>query len=217
MPIVGPNESVDAWDVSPVVDESTAVFPGDCAYRRHVAATFADANLALSSIETTVHIGAHADAPSHYAADGISIEARDIRRYMGPCQVMHVPGKSRILPSDLRDPIRAPRLLIATHSFPDPSAWQADFGALSPELIHHVADRGVTLVGIDTPSIDPANDRDLLAHKAVFERDLAILEGLVLLDVPEGVYTLVALPLRLRGAEASPVRAVLLRSPEVLG
>jgi arylformamidase len=108
-------------------------------------------------------------------------------------------------------------LLLATDSFPDPATWLPDFGALSPELIHYLADRGVTLVGIDTPSIDSANDREMIAHKAVFDRDLAILEGLVLLDVPEGVYTLVAPPLRLRGAEASPVRALLLRSPEVLG
>ena len=65
------------------------------------------------------------------------------------------------------------------------------------------------LVGIDTPSIDPERDKDLLSHQAVFQNDMAVLEGIVLDSVPDGVYTLIALPLKLRGADASPVRAVL--------
>jgi arylformamidase len=214
--LLGPNGSLDAWDISPTVNERSAVFPGDRAYRRNIAMSFESGHLALSSIDTTVHIGAHADAPSHYAVDGGSIDTRDVRRYMGPCQVVSVPSCTRITPTDLPAPVLAPRVLFATNSFRDPNSWQDGFGALSPELVHFLADRGVTLLGIDTPSIDPANDRQMLAHKAVFARDLAVLEGLVLADVPEGVYTLVALPLRLRGADASPVRALLLRSPEVL-
>jgi arylformamidase len=205
------------WDVSPVIDEELAVFPGDRGFQRKVSMSFDDDHhLALSSIETTVHIGAHADAPSHYAPKGAPIEERDVMRYLGPCQVIRVARCERIRPEQITQAIAAPRVLFATGSFSEPTEWCNDFTALSPELVHYLADRGVRLVGIDTPSVDPATDPDLGSHKAVYARDMAILEGLVLDDVPEGLYTLVAAPLRIRGADASPVRALLLRDPSVL-
>jgi len=102
-----------------------------------------------------------------------------------------------------------PRVLFATGTFPDPENWNRDFAALSAELIDFLHDRGVITVGIDTPSIDLPDSKDLPAHKAVLRHDMAILEGLVLKDVPEGTYELIALPLPLVGFDASPVRAVL--------
>jgi arylformamidase len=204
---------VPCFDISPTVCEDLAVFPGDTLYRRNVAMGFeAGDHLALSSITTTVHLGAHADAPSHYVAHGASIDTRDPNLYVGACQVLHVtlPRGERILPAHLEHKtIAAPRVLFRTGSFTDPNAWCDDFNALSPELVHVLANRGVRLVGIDTPSIDPAPAKVLVSHHAVAARDLAVLEGLVLEQVPEGLYTLVALPLKLRGADASPVRAVL--------
>ena len=80
---------------------------------------------------------------------------------------------------------------------------------ISPELVAMLYQQGVRLIGIDTPSIDPFDDKALLSHNAVAERDMAVLEGIVLEDVPLGEYTLVALPLKLEGCDASPVRAVL--------
>ena len=108
-----------------------------------------------------------------------------------------------------RAPIVAPRVLLRTGTFPDPDAWNADFAALSPELVAWLHERGVRLVGLDTPSVDPQDDRLLESHTAIAARDMAILEGVVLDHVPPGVYTLIALPLKLAGADASPVRAVL--------
>jgi arylformamidase len=67
----------------------------------------------------------------------------------------------------------------------------------------------VELVGIDTPSVDLFASQDLEAHKACLRHDVAILEGLVLDGVPPGTYELIALPLKLVGYDASPVRAVL--------
>lgn len=106
--------------------------------------------------------------------------------------------------------ITAPRVLFKTGSYPDPTHFNTDFCSLSPELIEELALNGVCLVGIDTPSIDPAESKDLPSHAMVAAHDLAILEGVVLDHVADGVYTLVALPLRIEGADASPVRAVLL-------
>lgn len=199
-------------DISPRVHAGIAVWPGDVAFRRDVTCAIADgANLDLSSITTTVHVGAHTDAPSHYAATGPTIEARPLERYYGPCQVVRVSGVRgrRIVPADLTVPITAPRVLFHTGSFPDPDAWNEDFAALSPELVGWLADRGVTLVGLDTPSVDLMHDKALESHTAIAARDMAILEGVVLDGVEPGVYTLIALPLKLVGADASPVRAVL--------
>ena len=199
-------------DISPIVSPRIAVWPGDVAFRRDVAMDMADgANLTLSAVTTTVHVGAHTDAPNHYARDGEDIAARDLGRYYGPAQVVRVrvPAGGRILPEHVTDAITAPRVLFHTGSFPDPENWNTDFVSLSPQLVGWLHDQGVRLVGIDTPSIDPFDDKTLESHSAVAARDMAVLEGIVLGHVAPGSYTLIALPLRLEGADASPVRAAL--------
>ncbi|MCP4873655.1 MAG: hypothetical protein GY898_33630 [Proteobacteria bacterium] len=201
-------------DISPVLSERIAVWPGDTGYRRTVNCAIADgANIDLSDIHTTVHVGAHADAPNHYAADGVGIAARPLDLYFGRCQVIPVSVSrgSRITVSDVHASIDAPRVLFRTDSFPDPEQWNSDFVSLSAELVEHLAARGVRLVGIDTPSIDLFDDKVLESHQAVARNDLAVLEGIVLTGVDAGIYTLMAFPLKLEGADASPVRAVLER------
>lgn len=207
------------YDLTPKISPRLGVFPGDRAFSREVAMSFANGNhLDLSAINTTAHLGAHADAPSHYHATGVSIEKRPIGRYMGAAQVLRIKGlkaKERVRPAHIRVEIVCPRILIDTQSFPDPERWNSDFCSFSPELLSWLADQGVKLVGIDTPSVDPEDSKPLEAHQILFQRDLSVLEGLVLKDVPEGLYTLIALPLPIEGGDASPVRAVLL--PAVQG
>jgi arylformamidase len=207
-------KTLDYIDISPEVSERSAVFPGDAPYRRKVALDFSKGDhLGLSSIETTVHVGAHADAPSHYDAKGQGIGARRLDYYLGSCQVIGVEAAAgaRLTPQDVATAVEAPRVLFKTGSWPDPDRWTTSFNSLSPELIFWLADRGVVLVGIDTPSIDPHDSKALESHKAVFSRDMAVLEGLTLQDAAAGLYELVALPLRLKDADASPVRAVLIK------
>ena len=105
--------------------------------------------------------------------------------------------------------VEARRVLFATGSFPDPEKFIRDFAAFSTGLLDTLAASGVVLVGIDTPSVDLFDSKDLPAHLAAARHGLALLEGLVLRDVPAGLYELIALPLRLTGFDASPVRAVL--------
>lgn len=201
------------YDISPTISSSTAVFPGDTKYENSYVMAFERGdNLSLSKIQTTVHLGAHADAPSHYHPGGVSIEARDLKLYLGKAQVISIPRQMgrRISVSDINVSIQAPRVLFKTLSFPDPDNWNNDFMALSIEVIQHLVKNGVKLVGIDTPSVDLADDKVLEVHNEIYRSNLAILEGVVLDAVPEGVYELVALPLKLKGAEASPLRAILL-------
>jgi len=182
-------------------------------FSRHVAVSIAEgANLDLSSVTTTVHLGVHADAPSHYAAGGASMDGVDLAPYYGPCQVMRVTvGRGeRIMPKHLAREVAAPRVLFRTGTFPDPETWNTDFASLSPELIEHLHAQGVVLVGLDTPSVDPFESKALEAHQALARTGMRNLEGLLLDAVPEGLYTLAALPLRIKGADASPVRAVLI-------
>jgi arylformamidase len=203
-------------DISPRISPALAVWPGDTPPSRHVLLDMARGdNLTLSTLRTTVHAGAHADAPSHYDADGRTIEQCALDRYIGPCHVVHAPTPrgARLSVEAYRaaraQPMVHPRVLIATGSFPDAHDWNEDFAGLAPELVDELAARGVRLVGIDTPSIDLQTSRELPAHARCAAHDVLILEGLVLAHVPAGDYELIALPLSLAGFDASPVRAVL--------
>jgi arylformamidase len=200
-------------DISPPVDASIGVWPGDTPYVHTINLDMkAGANLTLSDIRTTVHVGAHTDAPSHYVANGDDVAARSLDYYLGACCVVHadVARGARVMPADVEGRrIAAPRVLIRTGTFADHRRWNTDFASLSPELVDALHARGVITIGIDTPSVDPFASKALEAHQAFARHDMAILEGLVLDGVAEGDYELIALPLRLVGADASPVRAVL--------
>ena len=201
-------------DISPVISEKTAVFPGDTPFSHDFLMQINQGdNLDLSTIKTTVHIGAHTDAPSHYHEKGVSIAERDLSYYVGACQVIEVslPPSDRIRPVHLTQDIKAPRVLFKTKSFPNPNQWNSDFVALSAELIEFLALKKVILVGIDTPSVDLAEDKLLESHKTIYKHNMAILEGIVLDHVASGDYDLICLPLKIAKADASPVRAVLLK------
>src|SRR3984893_587102 len=193
------------YDITPPITERLRVWPGDTPPSREVLLDMRrGANITLSTLHATVHLGAHADAPSHYGADGQTIDRRDLDFYLGPCQVMHigVPRGTRILPAMLPAPVTQTRLLLGTGPFPDPERFNQDFAALSPELVEHLHGQGVRLIGIDTPSVDPFDSKDLPAHHRLLACDMAVLEGLRLSEVPEGRYELIALPLRLVGFDA---------------
>ncbi len=204
------------YDISPVLSPRLAVFPGDTGLSREVLLDLARGDgITLSTLRATAHLGAHADAPSHYGSEGRPMDRQPLERYLGPCQVMRVPVPRGGLVTADRLPARVtqPRLLLATGTYPDPDRWNADFAALDPALVDALHAGGVRLIGVDTPSVDPADSKTLPAHARVLAHDMAILEGLVLEGVPEGVYELIALPLRLEGFDASPVRAVLRAPP----
>ncbi len=200
------------YDITPPITPSLRVWPGDTPPTREVLLDMRRGDaITLSTLHATVHLGAHADAPSHYGADAPAIDARSLDFYLGPCQLLRVPAArgSCVRPGNIASPITAPRVLLDTGTHPDPELFPEDFAALAPELIEWLHQRGVRLVGIDTPSVDPFLSKDLPAHKTFLKHDMAILEGLALREVPEGIYELIALPLRLVGFDASPVRAVL--------
>jgi arylformamidase len=216
----------DFFDITPVVSSRLGVFPGDTAFERHVTMdTSRGDHLGLSWIRTTLHLGAHADAPNHYSTSKAGIAERSLEPYLGAARVLHtrpLGASERISFRHLLPPYNNPdfslqdrRVLVRTSSFPDPERWNSDFAGFDPALLSHWAKSGVILVGIDTPSVDLENDRQLVSHQVLARSGMAVLEGLDLKEVPEGVYTLVALPLRLEAADASPVRAVLYKGEKL--
>jgi len=203
---------LDLIDISPLLSTDTAVFPGDTPLQREVLMDLHAGNhLTLSTLKSTVHLGSHLDAPSHYDPDGVSIEEVDLSLCVGKCQVIQTNSKlgEEIFAEDLEEQPQCSRVLLKTGSHPNPDHWGGDFNGVSPGLIDELAQQGVKLLGVDTPSVDLADSKDLLAHAACRRGNIWILEGLVLEKVDPGFYELIALPLPLKGFDASPVRAVL--------
>jgi arylformamidase len=201
------------FDASPVLEEGIAVWPGDVEFHRKVSSDVnGGSHLTLSAVETTVHVGAHADSPRHFVRGGIGIDQVDVARYLGRCQVVAVKTEAgeKIVPADLKGKsLLAPRILFKTGSFPDPRHFNKDFCSFSTEVIEWLAKREICLVGIDTPSVDPYSSKTLDAHHALVKWGMSHLEGLDLREVTEGFYQLLAIPLRLKDGDGSPVRAIL--------
>ena len=200
------------WDISPPVSAAAPVFPGDTPYAQHWSARIGPGcPVNVSAVTLSPHVGAHADAPLHYEDGAAPIGAVDLEPYLGRCRVVHAIGLGALVePGHLAhaEPALPPRVLVRTCERA-PSTWVDDFAAFAPRTIDWLAERGVRLVGIDTASVDPAASKTLDAHQRLRAHGLRVLENLVLDDVPEGDYELIALPLRWVEADASPVRAVL--------
>jgi arylformamidase len=202
------------WDISPPVSAAAPVFPGDTRYAQQWVSRIEPGNpVNVSALTLSPHIGAHADAPLHYDDAGAPIGAVPLAPYLGRCRVIHAIGATPVVQRQhvahsLDDTLPA-RVLLRTYERMPQTTFDDALAGIAPELIDELADCGVLLVGIDTASIDPAASKTLDAHQAIRRRGLRVLENLVLDDVPEGDYELIALPLKLTTADASPVRAVL--------
>lgn len=203
------------WDISPAVDEQAAVFPGDAAYSQKLHfALSPGCPVNVNTLTFSPHTGAHADAPMHYANGAPAIGAVDLLPYLGPCRVIHCLDCGPLVePQHIAHALDKlpPRVLLRTAAAASQS-W-ALFTAIAPATLALLATKNIALVGIDTPSVDPATSQDLPSHHLLLKHGLRVLENLVLDEVPEGDYELIALPLKLTKADASPVRAVLRELP----
>ncbi len=199
------------WDISPVISAATPAFPGDTAYtQRWNAQIGPGCPVNVSAITLSPHLGAHADAPLHYGAGAAAIGDVDLSPFLGPCRVIHAIDKGPlILPEHLAHAIGLPPRVLVRSCRRAPTTWSPSFSAFAPRTIAWLAERGVRLVGIDSQSVDPADSKTLDSHQQLLAHDMRVLENLVLDEVNEGDYELIALPLKLAHADASPVRAVL--------
>jgi len=201
------------YDISQTLSAKTPVWPGDTAFQAERTWQRDDTcPVNVSKITMSSHAGTHADAPLHYDNAGAAIDAVALTPYIGPCIVVDVVGVSPLIRvEDVEDqiPNKVERVLFKMFEVYPTHVWPENFPALSAELIPFLADKGCLLVGIESPSVDPETSKEIPCHKQIEYYNLAILEGLVLTEVPAGVYDLTALPLKMEGVDASPVRAIL--------
>ena len=204
------------WDISPPISPATPVFPGDTAYQQRWTAEIGPGcPVNVSAITMSPHLGAHADAPLHYGRDAAAIGLVDLDPFLGRCRVIHAIDKGPLVTRSHLEHASAnmpPRVLVRTCA-KAPTEWSPQFSAFAPATIAWLASFGVKLVGIDSPSVDPADSKTLDSHQQLLAHDLRVLENLVLDDVDAGDYELIALPLKFTHACASPVRAVLRSLP----
>ena len=200
------------WDISPVLQPGMPVWPGDSPYTQERTLIIGpDCPVNVSRLSLSTHTGAHTDAPFHYDANGASMAEVDLEIYLGECRIIHAIGASRVELSHLAGRLDdvPERVLFRTYQSSPLGSWDSAFASVSPEVIAALDEAGVRLVGIDTPSLDPEASMEMLAHKAVMQAGMAIIESVVLDEVAEGDYELIALPLKMAGSDASPVRAIL--------
>jgi arylformamidase len=199
-------------DVSQPLSVRTAVWPGDhpfelewTLHQRH------GDSVNVAALTLSAHTGTHVDAGYHVLGDGKKAAELPIDRFVGPALVVDARDLDALDERVLErfDPGSAPRVLFRTRRAIDPELFPRDFITPTPELARHLVSAGVQLVGTDAPSMDPFDSKSLDTHRILLEGGVAILENLVLTDVDAGLYTLIALPLKLTDADGSPVRAIL--------
>ena len=201
------------YDISQTLSGELPVWPGDTPFSATpVWSHSPSCPVAVARLTLSPHSGAHADAPLHYDPEGVAMAEVDLDPYLGAARVMDLSGhEGPIGPEHLEpaldDGVR--RLLLRTYRRFPHARWVSEFPTPTGAAIDRLADHGVVLIGVDAPSVDPETSKTLDAHRAIARRGLRILEGLVLDQVPSGDYELIALPLKLAGVDASPVRAVL--------
>ncbi|GIZ53582.1 arylformamidase [Noviherbaspirillum aridicola] len=207
-------------DITPAVHPGLPVWPGDTSFSASTTWQIGDGcPVRVSRLTLSTHTGAHCDAPSHFARQGRTIDEVSLDAYVGACRVIHCIGAERVEPSHLRsylDGVPA-RVLLRTYRRAPLDAWDKHFPGVAPETVDLLAAHGVRLIGVDTPSLDPQESKTMDAHHRVHAHQMAILEGIVLDDVAAGDYELIALPLKLAGMDASPVRAILRPLPQTQG
>lgn len=192
-------------DITPTIQAASPVYPGDAALSIEVTTT---SPARVSAFRMSPHLGAHVDAPLHlnFPSDVSQIA---LSRLLGECRILHCEELHIIDSQHIPDNLSSKRVLIKT-GFVMPEQWTDDFAYLTKEAVEKLVRLGVDVVGIDTPSIDRATSETLPAHCVAIERGILILENLALSEALKDVYTLVALPLKIEGLEASPVRAILI-------
>jgi len=203
--------SPELIDISRPLAADTVCWPGDVPFAFRLGWTIASgASVNVGSIQTSVHTATHCDAPFHFDDAGATIDRVPLDEFLGPAWVADVRNvrrwRDRLANLDFS---KTPRILFRTGGWPDTSRFPESIPVMEPDLPGWLASRGVRLIGVDLPSVDPLDSKTLDNHHALDRGGITIVEGLWLEKVAEGCYELIAVPLKLMGADGSPLRAVL--------
>ena len=205
------------YDVSVLISDELPVWPGDpdISLKRTSSLDRGD-NANVTEINMGVHTGTHIDAPFHFEPDGKTIEQLPIETLIGPCHVVEMLdvkesiGLSELEKLNLEGVVR---ILFKTRNSKcwekGEKEFQRDFVHISEQGAKFLIEQGVKLVGIDYLSIEQFDSHDHAIHHLLLRNQVIIIEGLNLSGVAMGEYELIALPLKLKGADGGPARVVL--------
>jgi arylformamidase len=207
-------------DISQPVSSSSACFPGDIPFSKRITLSYDQSKVFnLTAMTLSPHIGTHADSPSHIGGvldnNNNNIGFMPLEPYIGPVLVIDIsPFDSAIAFENIEACLKGneslKRILVKTQKKIRYDVFEQNYAYFHPDLVDKLAEKEFKLLGIDTPSVDHTDCKDLKAHHLLHENRMAWLENLDLTEVKQGVYFLIAFPLKFMELEASPVRAVLL-------
>ncbi|WP_027409706.1 arylformamidase [Anoxybacteroides tepidamans] len=202
-----------AWiDISQPLSNAIAHWPGDTPFTYEVSFTKAQTgSVNIGKITTSVHIGTHVDAPFHFDNEGVKIIDLPLDVFIGPARMIDVSSFETINSEVLQtfDLSGVCRLLLKTSLPNRPERFPEAIPTLAPDLGPFLKEKGIVLLGVDMPSVDPLDSKELATHHSLAKSGVHILENLMLDHVECGDYELIALPLPLKDADGSPVRAVI--------
>jgi arylformamidase len=196
------------YDISQTLRPGIAVWPGDAEFAVEWRWRMSEGgSVNVSTIRLSAHTGSHTDAPYHFFEKGAAVAELPLEKYLGRARVVDLSPVSSVEPEHLGelDLSRIERLLFRTLPGEPDAAFPGPFPYLSAGAARKLGEAGLELVGIDTPSMDPVDSKDLPAHHLLLQHGVAILEGIDLRGVPPGDYELIALPLKLAVLDGSPV------------
>lgn len=199
-------------DISQPLRATTPEWPGDTPFEYKVTWSKEEStSVNVGRITTSTHIGTHIDAPFHFDNEGKRVHELDIELYIGRARVIEITGHEEIGVDELKayDLSGVERLLIRTNSWANRGQFPNSITYLKAEIAPYLAEKGIRLIGVDVPSVDPLDSKELAAHHELHKHGINILEGIVLDSVALCDYELIALPLSIVGTDGSPVRAIL--------
>lgn len=202
------------YDITKMLFPGMAVYPNDPVFRMRQVYSIEQDGYTLSEITLGSHTGTHLDAPCHCLPGKEGVDQIPLEYLIGPAKVIQIQTEV-IHEEDIIDKgiNRGDRILFKTQNslLNDHEKFQEKYVYLSEDAARYLAEKKIKLIGTDYYSIDAYTCHDYTCHKILLEAQIPILEGLNLTDVPEGIYYLAALPLKILGCDGSPVRAVLLQ------
>ncbi|WP_332649302.1 cyclase family protein [Lysinibacillus sp. 54212] len=200
-------------DISQPLRSTTAVWPGDAPFSYRLVATLEADGANVGEMTASMHIGTHVDAPFHYKEDGVTIDRLSPELFIGEALVVDLRGHEVIYASHFADVdlTGVSRVLVKLRDEVEVDKFPVSYPIFDESVAEFLCDKGVKLIGVDTPSVDAVENVSLTMHNACAKYNLIIIENLLLQDVSSGLYDFIGLPLRVEGGDGSPIRAVLKR------
>ncbi|MCM3616764.1 arylformamidase [Sutcliffiella horikoshii] len=204
------------YDISRPLSEKTPTWPGDTPFSYNVNwSKQHTGSVNVGSVKMSVHTATHVDAPYHFDDKGKRMDELDLSVFIGQAIVVDVSKHQSVELDHVEELLTlhpTKRILFKTNAWKEKEKFPTDIPTLSANVVRLLGSLHTPLIGVDLPSVDYLDSKELPIHHALHQANICILEGIDLSEVEEGEYELIALPLKLKGTDGSPVRAILVKN-----